>query len=472
MARPTTTAARPRRPRSLRAHVPPAAVRAADAGDQGRARRRWAGAADSMDAADDLAAGPVALIVDPALNLNNPNNDTQTAGVTFVGQFLDHDMTFDTTSRLGKPANPRRSPNARRPFFDLDSVYGDGPSRLAAALRPGRSRQVPRRERRPPRGPAARRRRCAPSSPTRATTRPWSSPGCRRHSCSSTTSVVDRLRLEDPRARRRGRVRARPPADHVALPVADRARVPAAVRRRGDGPGRRSATDRCSTGPSRGQAFIPVEFQMAYRFGHSMVRPSYRANFTGLGGAPFFALLFDTAAAQGPRSVRSARRRTGGRAASSAGRRSSGSRGSRPIRAPTSGSTPSSRRRSSICRSGRLLRGSRRRRWPQRNLLRHLTWSLPSGQAIAAAMGAPVLTPPATGRPGARASAVRHLDAALVLRAARGRRLRAGRRTSARSAVGSSPRCSSACCRPIPTRSCTRRAASCRRWGRCRASSG
>jgi hypothetical protein len=45
-----------------------------------------------------------------------------------VGQFLDHDMTFDTTSRLGRPTSPRRSPNARRPYFDLDSVYGAGPA--------------------------------------------------------------------------------------------------------------------------------------------------------------------------------------------------------------------------------------------------------------------------------------------------------------------------------------------------------
>lgn len=37
-------------------------------------------------------------------------------------------MTFDTTSPLDRPANPRRTPNARRPYFDLDSVYGDGPS--------------------------------------------------------------------------------------------------------------------------------------------------------------------------------------------------------------------------------------------------------------------------------------------------------------------------------------------------------
>ena len=51
----------------------------------------------------------------------------------------------------------------------------------------------------------------------------------------------------------------------------------------------------------RGRAFLPIEFgAAAYRFGHSMVRPSYRANFTsGTGDStnpaanPFFALVFD-----------------------------------------------------------------------------------------------------------------------------------------------------------------------------------
>jgi hypothetical protein len=81
-----------------------------------------------MDARDDLSAGPIALIVDPALSRNNRDNERHTAGITFLGQFLDHDMTFDTTSRLGRPTNPRTAPNARHPYFDLDSVYGDGPA--------------------------------------------------------------------------------------------------------------------------------------------------------------------------------------------------------------------------------------------------------------------------------------------------------------------------------------------------------
>ena len=48
--------------------------------------------------------------------------------------------------------------------------------------------------------------------------------------------------------------------------------------------------------PRRGAAFMPVEFQAAaYRFGHSMVRPSYRANLAGDNGQPFFGFVFDPA---------------------------------------------------------------------------------------------------------------------------------------------------------------------------------
>jgi hypothetical protein len=44
-----------------------------------------------------------------------------------VGQFVDHDITFDTTSAMGVPTDPGSSPNARTPSLDLDSVYGAGP---------------------------------------------------------------------------------------------------------------------------------------------------------------------------------------------------------------------------------------------------------------------------------------------------------------------------------------------------------
>jgi Animal haem peroxidase len=44
-----------------------------------------------------------------------------------VGQFIDHDITFDTSSAMGVPTDPGSSPNARTPSLDLDSVYGTGP---------------------------------------------------------------------------------------------------------------------------------------------------------------------------------------------------------------------------------------------------------------------------------------------------------------------------------------------------------
>ena len=80
-----------------------------------------------LDAKDDLAKGPVLLITDPSLSLNNPNNLTHTAGTTFFGQFVDHDITFDTTSPLGVPTEPEEATNSRTPSLDLDSVYGGGP---------------------------------------------------------------------------------------------------------------------------------------------------------------------------------------------------------------------------------------------------------------------------------------------------------------------------------------------------------
>src|SRR6266508_3347839 len=80
-----------------------------------------------LDANDDLSKGPVLLITDLGLSANNPNNPTHTAGTTFIGQFIDHDITFDTTSRLGVTTDPAVSRNSRTPSLDLDSVYGEGP---------------------------------------------------------------------------------------------------------------------------------------------------------------------------------------------------------------------------------------------------------------------------------------------------------------------------------------------------------
>jgi hypothetical protein len=71
---------------------------------------------------DKLSDGP-----DAEENLYMP------AGYTYFGQFIDHDLTLDTTSTLNPgdlkdPTKTQNDPsNARSPRFDLDCVYGTGP---------------------------------------------------------------------------------------------------------------------------------------------------------------------------------------------------------------------------------------------------------------------------------------------------------------------------------------------------------
>ena len=49
------------------------------------------------------------------------------AGFTFIGQFIDHDITFDTTPLNLQLADPDATVNFRTARYDLDSVYGRGP---------------------------------------------------------------------------------------------------------------------------------------------------------------------------------------------------------------------------------------------------------------------------------------------------------------------------------------------------------
>jgi Animal haem peroxidase len=49
------------------------------------------------------------------------------AGFTFIGQFIDHDITFDQTPLAQQQADPDATTNFRTARYDLDSVYGLGP---------------------------------------------------------------------------------------------------------------------------------------------------------------------------------------------------------------------------------------------------------------------------------------------------------------------------------------------------------
>jgi Animal haem peroxidase/TAT (twin-arginine translocation) pathway signal sequence len=67
--------------------------------------------------------------------LNNENdtwnenpNPKLTSGFTFVGQFVDHDITFDTTLLDEQESDPDATTNFRTPRYDLDAIYGRGPN--------------------------------------------------------------------------------------------------------------------------------------------------------------------------------------------------------------------------------------------------------------------------------------------------------------------------------------------------------
>lgn len=137
-------------------------------------------------------------------------------------------------------------------------------------------------------------------------------------------------------------------------------------------------------------AFIPVEFQgAAYRFGHTMVRPSYRANLAGDNGGAFFGMIFDPSqeGVADPGDMRGgarARRRfIGWQTFFDFGdgevkpNKAIDTKLSTPLFNLPLGAIPGQGGPTSL---------------PQRNLLRHMTWELPSGQSIARAMGVPVLS--------------------------------------------------------------------------------
>ena len=57
----------------------------------------------------------------------NPKGTT--AGNTFFGQFIDHDLTLDTSPQPNATVDPTTLVNGRTFAFDLDSVYGGGPTK-------------------------------------------------------------------------------------------------------------------------------------------------------------------------------------------------------------------------------------------------------------------------------------------------------------------------------------------------------
>ena len=354
-----------------------------------------------LDAKDDLfgpGGGPVNLITDPTLSLINKNNPHDTAGMTFVGQFIDHDLTFDATSKLGVTTDPSRSPNSRSARFDLDSVYGGGPiaqSELYDPAHPikfllesgGQFEDVPRR---------------ADHSAIIGDPRNDSNlivSGLHAAFLKFHNNAVDEVSTAGAEAIDVFNQARELTVWHYQWLVVNRI-LPNFV-------GQSMVDDVLRHGPryfrAEREPYIPVEFSgAAYRFGHSMVRPSYRANLAGDNGGPFFGLIFDSRVVvpdgQNPAAdpgdlrggFRSSRRFIGWQTFFDfGGAYSAQTKPNKQI--DTILSTPLFALPTTAI--AHITGSPGPISLPQRTLLRHLTWSLPSGQSIARQMNAPVLRP-------------------------------------------------------------------------------
>jgi hypothetical protein len=74
---------------------------------------------------DDLLEGLAKAMVEDQTIPDDDNLNTSPrlfAGFTFIGQFIDHDITFDNTPLSQQQADPYATVNFRTPRYDLDSV--------------------------------------------------------------------------------------------------------------------------------------------------------------------------------------------------------------------------------------------------------------------------------------------------------------------------------------------------------------
>jgi len=81
----------------------------------------------TTDFKDNIAKGkltPDTPITEPEPEDENP---TIAAGYTYFAQFIDHDITFDPASSLQQQNDPDALDDFRTPRLDLDNVYGRGP---------------------------------------------------------------------------------------------------------------------------------------------------------------------------------------------------------------------------------------------------------------------------------------------------------------------------------------------------------
>jgi Animal haem peroxidase len=348
-----------------------------------------------MDAVDEPTASAVELIIKPEFNTNNPNNPTMTAGMTFLGQFVDHDITLDTTSSLEQQVDPEAIQNFRTPTLALDNVYGQGPLnsahlydatdpvKLLVEENPGSSAQsrlgaqrfdLPRNSQGTALiGDVRSDENIVLSQLHLAFLRFHNA--CVDH-VRATTGLTSPMAVFN-EAQRLVRWHYQWILIHEFLPKTCGQAVVDDVLKKGR-----------KFYKWRNEPYIPVEFAVAaYRFGHTQVRPSYRMNFgPAAGGDVFLRLFVDTpanSASPDPDDMRGGIRKP---------RRfidwqtffDFGDNNVRPNKKLDT-------KLSSVLMDLIGFPAGEPQSLAQRNLLRHLTFKLPSGQAVAKAMKLPIL---------------------------------------------------------------------------------
>jgi hypothetical protein len=331
-----------------------------------------------------MDAGDAPPPADPlAPNPNNPDNPTMTAGFTFLGQFIDHDLTFDPTSSLERQSDPESIANFRTPALELDNAYGSGRGaspHLYDQASPGASKFLI--DASAPKDLPRNSQNTAiigdPRNDENLIVSQLHLAFLKFHN-----AVVDHVQsggILDPNeafdeAQRLVRWHYQWIILHEFLPkTVGQALVDNILKA-----GRRFYN-------WRNAPFIPVEFSVAaYRFGHSQVRPGYIANFAGdVGNTPFTRHILDSTIAGSdpdPNDLRGGKR---------ANRRfvdwptffdfnDGKSKPSKRI-----DTTLSSPLFSLLSPAINMLETPRS--LAQRNLLRHLTFELPAGQWVADAM--------------------------------------------------------------------------------------
>jgi hypothetical protein len=199
---------------------------------------------------------------------------------TYLGQFIDHDITFDPMSSLMKENDPGALTDFRTPAFDLDNVYGrgkddqpylydDGPTFLLGDKLTGgdpNARDLPRNSATVQRALIG-----DPRNDENTIVSQLQGLLLRFHN----RMVADNASLDFPGVQRLVRFHYQYMVLNDFLPRIVHSSVLKALK----GDDGRYERDKLKFFHWKHEPFMPVEFSVAaYRLGHSMVRPGYRLN--------------------------------------------------------------------------------------------------------------------------------------------------------------------------------------------------